>query len=197
MATQTFKTRVKTPTVLQMEATECGAASLSMILQYYKCYIPLTQLRELCGVSRDGSDAANLVLAAQKIGLEARGFKKGLNALRTLKPPAIIFWEFNHFVVFEGFSGKGVFINDPASGRRLINEEDFDYSYTGVAITLQPSPNFKATGSAPTIWGSLYRRIKLEPRAIGFVLICGFLLILPQLIFPVFSQLYMDEIIKI
>ena len=96
---------VRTPTVLQLENTECGAASLSIVLQHYGKYVPLTQLRELCGVSRDGSDAASLVLAARSLGFNAKGFTKGLIALAKVKPPAILYWEFNHFLVFEGFFG--------------------------------------------------------------------------------------------
>ena len=99
---------VQTPTRLQMEFTECGATSLGIILQYYGCYVPLTQLRESCGVSRDGSDAANLVLAASKYGLKAKGFKKGIKALEKIKPPTILFWEFNHFLILRRRSVLGL-----------------------------------------------------------------------------------------
>ena len=99
---------IRTPTVLQMENTECGAASLSIILQHYGKYVPLTQLRELCGVSRDGSDAANLLLAGKKLDLKGNGYKKSLDALRKMKLPVILFWEFNHFLILEGFQACGL-----------------------------------------------------------------------------------------
>ncbi|MEC7249456.1 MAG: cysteine peptidase family C39 domain-containing protein, partial [Cyanobacteriota bacterium] len=137
---------VRTPTVLQMENTECGAASLSIVLQHHGRYVPLTQLRELCGVSRDGSDAANLVLAARSLGLDAKGFIKGLQALESIKPPAILFWEFNHFLVFEGFEGERVALNDPALGPRTVSLEEFDRSYTGIVLTMEPGPDFQRGG---------------------------------------------------
>ena len=140
---------VRTPTVLQMEATECGAASLSIILQHHGKYVPLAQLRELCGVSRDGSDAANLVLAARSLGLTAKGFKKGLEALAAVKPPVIVFWEFNHFLVFEGFQGDRVVLNDPALGPRSVSREDFDRSYTGIVLTMEPNDSFQPGGNGP------------------------------------------------
>ena len=144
---------VRTPTVLQMEATECGAAALSIILQHYGKYVPLAQLRELCGVSRDGSDAANHVLAASSLGLTANGYKKGLKALAAVKPPAIVFWEFNHFLVFEGFQGDRVFLNDPALGPRTVTREEFDRSYTGVVLTMEPNNLFQRGGKAPSLLG--------------------------------------------
>ena len=186
---------VRTPTVLQMENTECGAASLSIVLQYYGRYVPLTQLRELCGVSRDGTDAANLILAARSFGLEAKGFQKGLDALERLKPPAILFWEFNHFLVFEGFRGDSVALNDPALGPRTVSREDFDRSYTGIVLTMEPGPEFQRGGWAPSVWPIVLRRMASEPMGVAFILIAGLLLILPQLVMPVFAQIYLDEVI--
>ena len=127
----------QTPTRLQMESTECGAAALGIILEYYGRYVPLTQLRERSGVSRDGSDAANLILAAKSYGLKGRGFKKGIKALRKITPPAILFWEFNHFLVFEGFIGDKIALNDPALGPRRLSLSEFESSYTGIVLLLQ------------------------------------------------------------
>ncbi len=186
---------VRTPTVLQMESTECGAASLSIVLQHYGRYVPLTYLRELCGVSRDGSDAANLILAARNFGLEAKGFQKGLEALEQLTPPAILFWEFNHFLVFEGFRGDRVALNDPALGPRTVSREEFDRSYTGIVLTMEPGPEFKRGGQAPSVWPIVLKRMGSEWRGVLFILIAGLLLIFPQLVMPVFAQIYLDEVI--
>lgn len=186
---------VKTPTVLQLENTECGAASLSIVLQHYGRYVPLTQLRELCGVSRDGSDAANLLLAARSLGLNAKGFKKGLSSLAETKPPVILFWDFNHFLVFEGFFGNRVALNDPALGPRTVSLEEFDTSYAGIALVIEPGPTFKRGGRTPSIWPILWRRLTSEAFGAGFVLLAGLLLILPKLVMPIFAQIYMDEII--
>ena len=186
---------VRTPTVLQMESTECGAASLSIVLQHYGRYVPLTNLRELCGVSRDGSDAANLILAARNFGLDAKGFQKGLAALEQLTPPAILFWEFNHFLVFEGFQGDRVALNDPALGPRTVSREAFDRSYTGIVLTMEPGPEFKRGGQAPSVWPIVLKRMGSEWRGVLFILIAGLLLIFPQLVMPVFAQIYLDEVI--
>ena len=110
----------KTPTVYQLEATECGAASLSMILAYYGKHLPLEQLRIETGVSRDGCSAGNIMRAAKKYGMECHGYRKEPDALRTQKMPCIIHWNFNHFVVLEGFKGRHAYINDPAVGRRKL-----------------------------------------------------------------------------
>ena len=186
---------LRTPTVLQMENTECGAASLSIVLQHHGRYVPLTQLRELCGVSRDGSDAANLILAARSLGLDAKGFKKGLESLKEVKGPAILFWEFNHFLVFEGFRRDRVALNDPALGPRTVSLEEFDRSYTGIVLTMEPGPQFQRGGRAPSVWPVVVRRMTSEPMGALFILIAGLLLILPQLVMPVFAQIYLDEVI--
>ena len=186
---------VQTPTRLQMESTECGAASLGIILQHYGRYIPLTQLRERCGVSRDGSDAANLILAAKSFGLSGKGFKKGIKALEKVNAPAILFWEFNHFLVFEGFVGDRIALNDPALGPRRVSLEEFEISYTGIVLTLSPDETFIREGHAPTVWPIVWRRLFTEPGGALFILLSGLLLILPQLVMPIFSQIYIDEVI--
>src|SRR5215510_14186151 len=137
----------RTPTVLQMEAVECGAASLAMVLAHHGAWIPLEQLRIACGVSRDGSKASNIVRAARTFGMDAKGFRSEPGSLRNLPMPCIIHWNFNHFVVLEGIDGGDVYINDPAIGRRRIDMVELDLAFTGVALTMQPTPDFRRSGS--------------------------------------------------
>ena len=181
--------------VLQMEATECGAASLSIILQFYSKYVPLTTLRELCGVSRDGTNAANILKAAQSLGLIAKGYKWPIEKLKALNQPCIIFWEFNHFLVVEEFRDDYVILNDPAIGHREISFSEFDASYTGIALTFSPTDNFIADGTPPSLWPIVFRRISSEGWASIFLLFTGFLLVIPQLILPVFLQIYVDDVL--
>lgn len=187
--------RVKTPTVLQMEAVECGAASLAMVLRYYGKYIPLEELRIECGVSRDGSKASNILRAARKLGLEAVGYRKDLEALVDVRFPAIIFWNFNHFVVLEGIVGGKVFLNDPASGRRVVPWEEFDLSYTGVILEFKLTEDFVPSGQKPSIRVQLGRRAKGSETVLAYVVIAGLLLIVPGLVIPAFSQFFVDKIL--
>ncbi|MER2056869.1 MAG: cysteine peptidase family C39 domain-containing protein, partial [Clostridia bacterium] len=143
--------RVEVPTILQMEATECGAASLAMILAYYGRWLPLEVLRQECGVTRDGSNAENLLKAARRQGCEAKAFAGRSSALRKKEFPLILFWEFNHFLVMEGFKGDTVYLNDPAMGRRTVSWDEFQGSYTGVYMKIKPGPDFKQEGQRYSI----------------------------------------------
>ncbi|MCL5272653.1 MAG: cysteine peptidase family C39 domain-containing protein, partial [Gammaproteobacteria bacterium] len=126
--------RQKTPTMLQMEATECGAAALGIILGFHGLFLPMETLRIQCGVSRDGSNALNIIKAARLYGLRSFGIKAELSDLEASHFPLIAFWRFNHFVVIEGYNKKYVYINDPASGPLKISHKEFDEAYTGVGI---------------------------------------------------------------
>ena len=126
-----------------MEATECGAASLSMIFGYFGKFLPLEQMRIETGVSRDGCQASNIMRCAKKYGLEVHGYRKEPEALKTIQTPCIIHWNFNHFVVFEGFKGSYAYINDPAIGRRKLTWEELDESFTGVVLTFALTPAFE------------------------------------------------------
>jgi NHLM bacteriocin system ABC transporter peptidase/ATP-binding protein len=178
-----------------MEAVECGAASLAMVLGYYGRHVPLEELRVACGVSRDGSNAANLVKAARHYGLEAKAFKREPEALGKAKLPAILFWNFNHFVVLDGIDAKGFHINDPAIGPRSVPYAELDAAFTGVVIEFSPGPQFKKGGSLPSLWKSLASRVRGSERALLFALLVGVALVIPGLIVPTFAKMYIDQVV--
>jgi NHLM bacteriocin system ABC transporter peptidase/ATP-binding protein len=185
----------RTPTVIQMENVECGAAALGIILGYYRRIVPLAELRQACGVSRDGSKASNLLKAARSYNLEAKGFKMPLERLKEAHLPCIVFWNFNHFLVVERFGKTQVEINDPASGRRKVSNAEFNQCYTGVALIFQPAEQFQPGGKKLAMLPALLTRLRYSRRAIAFCLVAGLLLTLPRLAVPVFTQVFVDEVL--
>lgn len=187
--------RVQTPTLLQMEAVECGAAALGIIMYYLGRVVPLPELRRECGVSRDGSKASNMLKAARRYGLEAKGFKKELTQLRELPLPYIVFWNFNHFLVVEGWAKEKVYLNDPATGPCTISLQEFDEAYTGVVLVMQPGSEFRRGGRKASMLLAIWSRLKGMTGALTYCMLAGLLLTLIGLVVPVFTQIFVDEIL--
>jgi len=167
---------VRTPTILQMEALECGAACLAMVLAYYGRWVPLENLRVICGVSRDGSKAINIVKAARTLGLKAQGKRLEPKELANLAAPAILFVNMNHFVVFEGVTNDGIQINDPGNGRRTVAMDEFDGMFSGIALAFEPTEAFQPGGEAPSILPSLWAMARQSNRALILLGLAGLLL---------------------
>jgi ATP-binding cassette subfamily C protein len=178
-----------------MEAVECGAAALAMVLAHHGRVVPLAQLRIDCGVSRDGSGAAQILKAARHHGMVAKGFSVSIEQLCDRVRPCILFWEFNHFLVLEGVSKDQFFLNDPAVGHRTVSREEFDRSFTGIALEFTPGPEFRRGGRPPSLLGAIRRRLRGARLAILYCIAAGLLLLLPGLALPVLSQVYLDEVI--
>ena len=190
------KGRVKVPVVMQMEALECGAASLAMVLAYYGKWVPLEQVRLDCGVSRDGSNARNVLLAALSYGLEAQGYRCEVETLRSdMTYPCIIHWNFNHFVVLDGFKGKTAYINDPARGEVRVPMEEFDRSFTGVCLQFSPGPDFKPGGRRKSTIAFARKRLRGAGAAVAFVTLTTVIGYLFGLINPIFSRFFMDRLL--
>lgn len=188
-------TYVKTPTIFQMEGTECGAASLSMIMAYYGKHVPLDKVRVDTGVSRDGCKASKILAGARKYGFETEGRRMGINALMELKPPCIIHWNFNHFVVYEGIKKGYGYINDPAQGRRKLPMEELDEGFTGVVLICRPGPEFTKTKKEKSLLGFVKKRMEGQYASLVSLILLGVCLIFPGLFMPVFSQIFIDDVL--
>ena len=185
----------RTPTVLQMESLECGAAALSIILGYYGRNEPLEQLRVACGVGRDGAKVSNLLRAARNFGLQATAWSTEAAELPKLPTPFMVFWNFNHFVVVEGFADGMVHLNDPASGRRQVREDDFAAAFTGVVLTFEPTKEFKTGGASGGLLKGMLGRMASDRPALAFAALAGLFMVVPGMVIPVFTRLFVDRIL--
>ena len=186
----------RVPVVMQMEALECGAASLAMIMAYYKKWVPLEQVRLDCGVSRDGSNAKNVLLAARNYGFQAAGFRCETDSLRTeIQLPCILHWNFNHFVVLRGFRGKYAYLNDPARGEIRVGPEEFNRSFTGVCLQITPGPEFEPGGKRKSALAFARKRLTGAGAAVAFVMLSTAIGALFGILNPVFSNFFMDRLL--
>lgn len=187
----------KVPVVMQLEALECGAACLCMILAYYGKWIPIEQVREDCGVSRDGSNARNVLKAARFYGLDARGYRYEPESLKESGVfPCIIHWNFNHFVVLNGFKGGKAYLNDPAKGTYSVSMEDFDESFTGICMQFNPTDAFVPSGSRKSMLSFAAKRLNGTGAAIAFTILTGIIAALMSFVQPAFSRIFLDHLLS-
>ena len=186
----------RVPVVMQLEALECGAACLCMAMAYYHKWVPLEQVRKDCGVSRDGSNALNILKAARMYGFEADGYRVEPEQLRDEGEfPCIIHWEFNHFVVCNGFRGNKVYLNDPARGSYTISFEQFDKAFTGICIMLKPGEGFEPSGKPKRVWDFALGRLQNSRGALWFMSITSLIAALTGILMGAFSRIFMDELL--
>lgn len=187
---------VKVPVIMQMEALECGAASLAMVMAYYGKWVPLEQVRLDCGVSRDGSNARNVLVAARSYGFKAEGFRCEPDVLRgDIALPCIIHWNFNHFVVLDGFRGNYACLNDPARGEVKVSMEEFDEAFTGICLQITPGPDFQPGGKRKSTLSFARTRLKGAEAAVAFVMLSTIIGYLFRIINPIFSRFLMDRLL--
>ena len=187
---------VNVPVVMQLEVLECGAASLTMIMHYYQKWIPLEQARVDCGVSRNGSNLTNIMVAARSYGMKAQAWKLEPEALLEEGPfPCILHWGFNHFVVLCGFKGKNAIINDPARGRVTVSWEEFDEEFTGICATIEPDTGFQPSGKPKSAFSYAKERLKGTSAAVAFVVLTTTISSLIGIINPVFGRIFLDRLL--
>ncbi len=181
--------------VLQLEGTECGAACLGIILAYFGRWVSLHELREACNVGRDGSNGDDIMKAARSFGLKAAGWRKEIDRLKTLKMPLIIFWKFHHFVVLEGIGQGGYYLNDPSSGHCVVDDDEFDRCFTGVAISFEPDESFQPNKPPPGILYRFWAWLGHVRPALGYAVLCGLFLIFPGLALPLLLSVFVDHVL--
>lgn len=189
------KRYIKTPLLLQMHATECGAACLGSVLGHFGRWVPLAELRTRCEVGRDGSTAAGIVRAAKHYGLKCTGRSAPVGLLPRMTLPLVLFWEFNHFLILEGFDQGHFYLNDPAAGRRKIREEEFRKSFTGIALEFAPQPEFKRGGDRPSILRHIPIWFRGSSSAVSYVVACGVMLAVLALVAPAMLGIFVDRVL--
>ena len=187
---------MRTPLFPQLETSECGAACLGIVLAHFGRWEPIEALRDACGVGRDGSSAADIVNAGKRYDLKISGWRKQVGELHDVRLPAILFWEFNHFLVLEGLGRGRYYLNDPANGRRTVDEETFGQAFTGIVLTAEPGPGFRTGGSPPSVIRKLWRWLREVKSPLAFVAACGLLLALPGLSLPVLLSMFVDYVMS-
>lgn len=194
-ATNRGKHRITTPVVLQTHVAECGAACLGSVLGYFGRWVPLSELREKCEVSRDGSSAASLLRAARHYGLECRGLSAPTNLLKKLPLPLILYWQYSHFVVLEGFDEKHFYLNDPAVGKRTLSIEEVEKSHSGVALQFGVGKDFAPGGERPALLRQVNTWLQNARGALFATAACGLMLALLTLIVPTSVSIFVDTVL--
>lgn len=188
--------RARVPVIMQMEALECGAACLTMVLAYYSKWVPLEQVRADCGVSRDGSNAKNIMKAARSYGLTAKGYRYEPGTLREKgRFPCIIHWNFNHFVVLCGFRGGRAYLNDPARGSYAVSMEDFDRAFTGICMMFEPGEGFEPGGRPKSMLEFAKKRLSGAETALLLMLLTTFIIAAAGIIYAAFSRVFLDRLL--
>ncbi len=186
---------VKTPTVYQMEAVECGAAALGIILAHHGRWVPLEELRTACGVGRDGSSARIMLMAARQYGLIAKPIRMSVAGVMRTEAPVIVYWNFNHFLVVEGFSRNSVHLNDPAIGRRRVDLSEFEKRYTGLMFTFSPGPDFRRSGRPPSVSRAIKDRLGAAPGAIALIAAMALVAAIPTVVAAGLSRVFVDQVL--
>ncbi|MCY3816412.1 MAG: cysteine peptidase family C39 domain-containing protein [Gammaproteobacteria bacterium] len=192
-ASEPTKKRVRTPLLLQMHATECGAACLGSVLAYFGRWAPLTELREKCEVSRDGSSAASILRAARYYGLKCSGLSLRSDQLKKVELPLILFWQFHHFVILEGFDGSNFYLNDPSTGRRTLSAEEFEQGYSNIALKFERTEDFKPGGDRPGLFRQLSAWGAGSWGVVAGTIACGLMLALLALVIPGTVIVFVDS----
>lgn len=188
-------TRRRVPMIGQQEAVECGAACLTMVLAWHGRWVTLEEMREQCGITRDGTKATNILKAARAHGMVAKGLQKTAAELQRLPLPLIVFWNFNHFVVVEAIDEKRVWLVDPASGPVVVSRAEFAEAYSGIALAFEPAPHFVRSGTRPALWSTLSGYLRGYRRGLAFAVLAGMGLIIPAMLASGFNQLYVESIL--